>query len=198
MDQTLLTYVFIILLYIFSGNIPNGDVVQGEVISPYLPPCPIKGTGYHRFAFCLLNQTCRCDFEEMHKTYSARCLTSRSFKTVTFLDNFQLDPVGLSFFQADWDRTVSDTFTEILGNFLPYYTALSCTTVPHMRRAFGFTLLKECTLCHHYPPLLTCLYIFYFVAGIKEPVYDLEPFLTPNQKKRLQVKEIFEKKYTNM
>ena len=35
-------------------------------------------------------------------------------------------------------------------------------------------------------------------AGMKEPVYDLEPFLTPNQKKRLKVKEIFANKYTNM
>jgi phosphatidylethanolamine-binding protein (PEBP) family uncharacterized protein len=34
-----------------------------------LPPCPVKGTGYHRFVFCLLNQTTRCDFEETHRTY---------------------------------------------------------------------------------------------------------------------------------
>ena len=136
------------ILHWMVGNVPNGDVSRGDMVSQYLPPCPVKGTGYHRFAFCLLNQTARCDFEEMHKTYNARCLMSRSFKTATFLDNFQLDPIGLSFFQTTWDRSVTNTFTEIFG--------------------------------------------------IKEPVYDLEPFLTPNQKKRLQVKERFEKKYTNM
>jgi hypothetical protein len=46
--------------------------------------------------------------------------------------------------------------------------------------------------------LKTFLSIFCLVAGMKEPVYDMEPFLTPNQKKRLQVKEVFAKKYTNM
>ena len=47
-----------------------------------------------------------------------RCLASRSFKTTTFLERFQLDPVGLCFFQASWDRSVSNTFTEILGKLV--------------------------------------------------------------------------------
>ena len=59
-----------------SGNIPNGDGSAGEVISQYIPPCPAKGTGYHRFVFCLLNQTTRCDFEELHATYNARFETT--------------------------------------------------------------------------------------------------------------------------
>ncbi|XP_028391951.1 39S ribosomal protein L38, mitochondrial-like [Dendronephthya gigantea] len=130
------------------GNIPNGDLTQGESVCQYLPPCPVQGTGYHRIVFCLLKQTTRYDYEDIHTRHNTRCLVSRSFKTSTFLDNFQLVPQALSFFQATWDMSVSNNFTEILG--------------------------------------------------IKEPVYDLEPFLTPNQRKRSQVREIFAKKYTNM
>ncbi|XP_028392205.1 39S ribosomal protein L38, mitochondrial-like [Dendronephthya gigantea] len=136
------------ILHWMVGNIPNGDLTQGESVCQYLPPCPVKGTGYHRIVFCLMKQTTRYDYEAIHTRHNTRCLVSRSFKTSTFLDNFQLVPQALSFFQATWDMSVSNNFTEILG--------------------------------------------------IKEPVYDLEPFLTPNQRKRSQVREIFAKKYTNM
>lgn len=50
--------------------------------------------------------------------FACRSLASRSFKTARFLDSFQLDPVGLGFFQARWDKSVSSTFTEILGNVM--------------------------------------------------------------------------------
>ena len=56
----------------FRGNIPNGDVKEGEVVSGYLPPCPVKGTGFHRFVFCLFNQNARCNFEEIYRTHCSR------------------------------------------------------------------------------------------------------------------------------
>ena len=60
------------MISVFSGNIPDGNLSKGDVISHYLPPCPVKGTGYHRFVFCLFNQTSRCEFEEVKKKYNTR------------------------------------------------------------------------------------------------------------------------------
>lgn len=69
-------YIHPIFSRVSSGNIPNGDASAGEVISQYIPPCPAKGTGYQRFVFCLLNQTTRCDFQELHATYNTRFETT--------------------------------------------------------------------------------------------------------------------------
>lgn len=104
------------VLHWMVGNIPNGDISKGEVLSGYLPPCPVKGTGFHRVVFCLLNQTAQCDFGA-YTEQNSRNLASRSFTTRAFLETFQdkMEPVGLSFFQATWDKSVTNTFTEILG-----------------------------------------------------------------------------------
>lgn len=62
---------FLYLCVIFppcSGNIPNGEIDQGEVVCDYLQPFPVKGTGYHRMVFVLYKQDSKIDYSKMKKT----------------------------------------------------------------------------------------------------------------------------------
>lgn len=78
-----------------------------------------------------------------------------------------------------------------------YYTFLTALVLIYLVRVD--TRWDECRFALVYLQIYFLYkYISSFVTGIKEPVYDLEKFLTPNQKKRLQVKEVFANKYKNM
>lgn len=40
----------------FIANIPGNSIEKGDVLAEYLRPFPLKGTGYHRYAFVLYKQ----------------------------------------------------------------------------------------------------------------------------------------------
>ncbi|KAF3853114.1 hypothetical protein F7725_013802 [Dissostichus mawsoni] len=93
------------------GNIPGGSVQEGEELCHYLPPFPPKGTGFHRYVYFLFKQEVRIDFQEDVRT-TPLSLAERSFKTLDFYRKHQdaMTPAGLSFFQSQWDESVSNTF----------------------------------------------------------------------------------------
>lgn len=100
------------------ANIPNGNVANGEVVVPYLQPFPAKGTGYHRHIFILYKQDKRLDLSE----YGIKApidLEARTFSTLDFYRKYQenLTPAGLSFFQSDWDTSLTDFYHKELGKY---------------------------------------------------------------------------------
>ncbi|KAJ7337307.1 39S ribosomal protein L38, mitochondrial [Desmophyllum pertusum] len=111
-------------LHWMIGNIPGSRIADGEVLSEYLPPVPVQGTGFHRYVFCLLKQSGKLDLGK-HVCRNGRDITSRTFSLSQFLSDHKEDltPAGLCFFQATWDENVTQTFMEMLGMTEPVYKA---------------------------------------------------------------------------
>lgn len=87
-----------------------------------MPPFPPKGTGYHRHIFILYKQDKKVDFSE-NQVKDAAKLEQRTFNTFDFYKKHQdyLTPAGLSFFQANWDNSVTDFFHDVLNTKEPVY-----------------------------------------------------------------------------
>merc|ERR1711894_230554 len=98
------------------GNIPGNDVSQGDKLCQYLPPFPPRGTGYHRHAFVLFKQDAKIDYSGDLQDPEGFDLGKRTFEMLEFYRKYQdrLTPVGLAFFQADWDESVRETYHQIL------------------------------------------------------------------------------------
>lgn len=45
------------------ANIPGRDIDKGDILIDYLQPFPLKGTGYHRYAFVLYKQSEKVSYE---------------------------------------------------------------------------------------------------------------------------------------
>lgn len=101
----------------YSGNIPNGDLSKGDLIVPYLQPFPPKGTGYHRHIFVLYKQEKKMDFSDIKAATDSNKLATRTFSTFDFYRKHQDDitPAGLSFFQANWDDSLTAFFHDVLS-----------------------------------------------------------------------------------
>lgn len=109
-------------MYLFRTNIPGNNVSKGECLVPYLQPFPPKGTGYHRFVFLLFKQEKKLDLSS-HKIKETFNLKERTFSTPDFYRKLQDDitPAGLSFFQADYDMSLTDFFHQKLSEFCNSY-----------------------------------------------------------------------------
>jgi len=133
-------------LHWMVGNIPcdgsfgteETDIARlGENICPYLQPFPPYGTGFHRFVFILYKHKNKLDLSD-YKQEEIRNevnLTKRTFNTRKFYDKYASDeheliiPIGMAFFQSDYDSTLHKVFHDILNmeepkyeyNFLPQY-----------------------------------------------------------------------------
>lgn len=103
-------------LHWFVTNIPESEVNKGTVICDYLQPFPANGTGYHRYVFVLFKQNTKLDFSALQKKIPCTSLKERTFKMVEFCRANQdfMTPAGLSFFQSDWDESVTDVFHNII------------------------------------------------------------------------------------
>ncbi|EEZ99758.1 large ribosomal subunit protein mL38 [Tribolium castaneum] len=101
----------------FVGNIPGNKIEKGETIVDYLQPIPPKGTGYHRHIFILYKQEKKLDFSDFKKPGKCLNLEDRTFSTLDFYRERQddLTPGGLAFFQADWDRSLTDFYHNTLN-----------------------------------------------------------------------------------
>jgi len=123
------------ILHWMIGNIPGSRVSDGELLCDYLPPIPIQGTGFHRFVFCLLKQSGELDLNNYVNT-KPREIASRTFSLAEFLSKHGKDftPAGLCFFQAVWDKSVTQTFTEILDMTEPAYKEQEFVTPTKARR----------------------------------------------------------------
>ncbi|CAK1600995.1 unnamed protein product [Parnassius mnemosyne] len=104
------------------ANIPSNSIEQGDTIVDYLRPFPLKGTGYHRYVFVLYKQNEKLSYDLQKVTHNSS-LEDRTFYTRDWYQKYQdnITPVGLAFFQSDWDQTVKDYFHNVLNKKEPVY-----------------------------------------------------------------------------
>jgi large subunit ribosomal protein L38 len=98
-------------VYYLRGNIENGDGNTGKEYIDYIQPFPMRGTGWHRCVFLLFEHKNKIEFDLKSNDSSSK-FSKRDFKTLKFYLNNQKDlvPVGLSFFQTEWDISVRNVF----------------------------------------------------------------------------------------
>lgn len=107
----------------FVANIKASDVNSGEEIVPYMQPIPFRGTGFHRYVFILFKQEKNIDYSSIIPSGDRNILANRSFQTFEFYEKLQNDitPAGLSFFQTEWDASVTNFLHEKLDCKEPVY-----------------------------------------------------------------------------
>lgn len=66
------------------ANIPGNCVEKGDTLVEYLQPFPLKGTGYHRYAFVLYKQDGRVEYD-IPKGKIPKCFLFPINKSVTIL-----------------------------------------------------------------------------------------------------------------
>lgn len=98
---------------------------KGELLAEYLPPFPPKGIGFQRFIFILYRQTERLDYSSFAyklKSEDYVNLEKRTFNTLDFYREYQdvLTPAGLSFFQTDYDKSLTSFYHNVLGMSLSF------------------------------------------------------------------------------
>ncbi|CAH0406959.1 unnamed protein product [Chilo suppressalis] len=105
----------------FMANIPGDHVEKGDTLVEYLQPFPLKGTGFHRYVFVLYKQNGKVSYDIPKVTSAA--LENRTFVTRDWYKKNQdaITPVGLAFFQSDWDETVREFFHKTLNTKEPIY-----------------------------------------------------------------------------
>ena len=118
-----------------------------KAICDYLQPFPPYGAGFFRYVFVLFVQNKdNIDFTKFQKPPGCVDLDERTFSTSQFYAEFQdrLTPVGLSFFQSDYDSTITDFYHNTLNmeepryeyDFLPPYVTSWNRFVPKSRYLF--------------------------------------------------------------
>uniref|UniRef100_H2YIE3 Large ribosomal subunit protein mL38 n=1 Tax=Ciona savignyi TaxID=51511 RepID=H2YIE3_CIOSA len=111
------------LVHWLVGNIQGNDVGSGETLVDYLPPLPIRGTGYHRMVFLLFQQSGTINFSSERRSSPCDSLSERSFRTRDFYRTFEdsLVPMSLRFYQCRWDESVREVFQSRLDIAEPIY-----------------------------------------------------------------------------
>ena len=95
----------------------NQSSKDGEELVPYLPPIPYRGTGFHRYVMLAFHHKERVHFDGDFFKFKSDCpLERRTFSTLKFCQKFEevMTPMSLSFFQAQWDGSVTETFHSTL------------------------------------------------------------------------------------
>ncbi|KAJ1680211.1 mitochondrial 54S ribosomal protein YmL35 [Spiromyces aspiralis] len=98
-------------------NIPanmhnEGEFALGETVIPYLAPHPARGTKRHRYAFIVYRQGESGDNRIDPSNLKGLDRIVRLRDLATELD---LQPIGVSFFRAEWNESVDDIYREHLG-----------------------------------------------------------------------------------
>lgn len=90
-------------------------MTTGTELVDYMQPFPMRGSGWHRCVYLLLEHESPIQFD-LEKS-DGKFLKKRSFNVKSFLNKHKeaVVPVGLSFFQTEWDLSVRDFFHKTLG-----------------------------------------------------------------------------------
>lgn len=110
------------VLHWFMGNIEKNDINSGQELMQYMQPIPMRGSGWHRCVFVLYEHDSKINFELENAT-KASAFEMRCFDSKIFFNKYQNDltPIGLSFYQTEWDLSVRDAFQNILNIKEPVY-----------------------------------------------------------------------------
>jgi len=103
-------------LHWLVGNIPESAVEKGQTLCDYMRPFPFRGVGYCRYVFVLYKQSSKLDFSNYQLSVPCVNLSERTFSTYDFYSSYQdfMTPVGLAFFQANWDQSLTKFFHNVL------------------------------------------------------------------------------------
>lgn len=90
----------------------SADLASASCAAEYLPAIPLKGTGYHRYAFVLLQQHMSSELD----LGSASSLTDRFVCVPTLMSEHRMKLRGLSFFQSTWDKSVDGNWENLVSS----------------------------------------------------------------------------------
>jgi large subunit ribosomal protein L35 len=112
-----------------SPTSPSISESASDVILPYLPPHPQKGTAYHRYTFFLLAQKSPevtvVDGQQQPASTTPPTRTIEiepddiaertPFDARAFAQKYNLEPVGVHFYREVWSEEVSKIYEQVLG-----------------------------------------------------------------------------------
>jgi large subunit ribosomal protein L38 len=110
--------------FISRANINLEKKSDEKELFSYLPPFPMKGTGWHRCAFILYEHEEPVDYGNYFiQDKNEHELDLRKFKTIDFYLKHQekITPVSYLFFQTQWDESVRKTFHDKLSKFKSFF-----------------------------------------------------------------------------
>ena len=87
------------------------DLASASCAAEYTPAIPPKGTGYHRYAFVLLQQHMGSEVD----LGSASSVSDRFVCVPTLMKEQKMKLRGLAFFQSTWDKSVDANWTKVTG-----------------------------------------------------------------------------------
>eukprot|EP00731_Ephydatia_muelleri_P036084 Em0200g3a len=103
------------LLHWMVANIGSDGVASGNIIVPYLPPVPPRGSGLHRLVFALYRHTQPLDPSQLKKGGDS-WIKERTFSSQDFqANNVAVQPWSFCFYQTQWDASVHQTYMNTLG-----------------------------------------------------------------------------------
>ncbi|XP_022906365.1 protein D2-like [Onthophagus taurus] len=97
------------------GNIPGGNISEGETLSQYVGSGPPEGTGLHRYVFLIYQQNGKLNFDEPRLTNNSGD-NRGGFSIKKFAEKYQLgQPIAGNFYQAEWDDYVPILYKQLAG-----------------------------------------------------------------------------------
>ena len=87
------------------------NLASASCAAEYTPAIPLKGTGYHRYVFVLLQQHMGAEVD----LGSASSVSERFVCVPTLISEQKMRLRGLAFFQSTWDKTVDANWTKVTG-----------------------------------------------------------------------------------
>jgi len=85
-------------------NIPSSRISEGTIIASFVPSCPPKESGLHRYTFCVFEQPSKLDFtSDMHlEIWDNR----KQFNIRNFIKKYKMleQPIAANFYFSEWDE----------------------------------------------------------------------------------------------
>jgi large subunit ribosomal protein L35 len=88
-----------------NGQVKIGDLAQGQIVAPWVPPTAQKGSPYHRVAVVVLQQA---DGTATDAAKLQAAATSGPFSLRHITKMTSLKPVGITMFRTQWDETMDE------------------------------------------------------------------------------------------
>lgn len=101
------------LLHWCVVNIPGCEVEKGTGVASYVPPVPLKGTGFSREVVVLLEQSAELDTERLNVNNT---LEGRTIFLSHMIEDLSLTPRSVRFYQCMWDSSVGLTLARDLDS----------------------------------------------------------------------------------
>jgi phosphatidylethanolamine-binding protein (PEBP) family uncharacterized protein len=92
-------------------NIPGSDISKGDEVVGYVGAGPPQGTGLHRYVLILCKQSEKIDFPTDRRRSNTNADRAH-FKARQLFKDLNLTPVGVNFFQAQYDDYVPTLYAQ--------------------------------------------------------------------------------------